>query len=122
MKLRSSGGEFARLLSASDGKFDLYELHRQYRLGGAEILRLVALFERLGIITQRDDGFVELLPGGREKIWAFRKELLLRPERPWAEPQLESSRLCPSEPYLPDLAKIDRQFFLNKIEADQEGG
>lgn len=111
--MKSSSRLFARLLYASVGPLDLYILHDAYQLGPAEIVRLVRLFSRLGVINVLEDGHVELVEGGRTWLWKHRDRLFLDGQRPWARVDVEQRK--PGEPYMPDLAKIDRAFFYAKV-------
>lgn len=115
---RSPIREFARLIYTSDGPFDVYQIHDRYQLGAAQILRLIRLFRRLGLVADLGEGVLEAAPGAKEFIWTNRYRLLLDGSRPWANAGF--SRLDPATPYLPNLAKVDHAFFNSKV-AEKDG-
>lgn len=113
MTRSSSTREMARILYESRDPVDIYTLHERYKLGPSQILRTVRLFKRISLIEELDQGFIALTKGGRERLWHLRYRLLLDGERPWASIDME--RADPAAPYLPDLSKVDRTFFLAKV-------
>jgi len=110
--LRSSIRELARVIYCNPGKVDLYKLHLNYRLSPAEVSFAARYFARIGIADFDGVGFVSR-PEAREWLFKRRRRFFMDGKRPWG--QDERHGIDPSKPYLPNLGKVDRQFFYRKL-------
>ncbi|WP_033926118.1 hypothetical protein [Sphingomonas sp. 35-24ZXX] len=110
--MRSSIRELARAIYFSEGEVDLYSLHISYRLSPAEILYAARFFAKVGLADFDGVHFV-LHRGAREWLFKRRHRFFLEEERPWSIE--ERLGLDPSQPYLPDVGRVDRQFFYRKL-------
>lgn len=116
---RSSVREFSRLLFNSQGEVDLFELHEKYRLAPSTVIRLVRIFSRLGIIKKVGTTSVILVPGGRAALWRRRFKLMYSGNRSWVD--IREPDILPGEPYLPDLGRLDKEFFLRSFSPSEMG-
>jgi hypothetical protein len=114
--MKSSVREFAREIYSSEGVLDLYDLHVKYRLSPSELVRIAALFVRLGLVEQ-DGMCVRRTPGARRWIWERRQRFFLDEERPWA--RLNREGRDPAQPYMPSLAHVNEAFF-RRLAADDD--
>lgn len=114
----SSIKELARELYRSRAPISLYELHRKYGLGPADVSFAARFLARVGAATQ-DGVYVSPTPQTRAWIKGYRHKIFLDERRPWA--MVDRLMRDPNEPYLPDLSKVDRAFFTAKIEKVRQG-
>lgn len=110
--MKTSIKELANLIYTSNGAVDLYILHVNYRLTPSDIAFAARFFNRIGLGDFEGDLFT---PSCNSKAWLHskRQRFFLDPRRPWAS----ASRTIPDpgKPYLPDLKRVDKAFFKNKI-------
>jgi len=113
-----------RCFNVPSGEFALYDLHRDNLLSPGQLSNACRPLEEAGILAIMDAGengpVAHLTPEGREWVVRYRKQLFLRNEtRPWARPPRSSigPSIAMNEPYLPNLKKVKKRFFLSGIEA-----
>lgn len=106
------------------GKLNLYDLHRDNLLSPGQLSNACRPLEEAGVITVEDvpeiGPTVTLTPEGRQWVIHYRKQLFMRnDERPWAYPvkSAQGRSIALNEPYLPNLRRLKKQFFLSGIEA-----
>ena len=110
--MRSSIRELARAIYRDPHAVDLYQLHLRYRLSPAEVSVAVRYFIRVGVISSEGVGIVPR-DGARDWLFERRHRFFMDGNRPWG--QDDRRGVDPSEPYLPNLAKVDRRFFYRKL-------
>lgn len=104
--------EFAREIYSSDGEVKLYSLNEKYGINPIDAIFAAKLFSKYGIGHLDDKKFV-VGDNAREWLDAHRSRFFLDSRKPWSV--IIRKRLNPSEPYMPDLGKIDADFFIKKV-------
>ena len=109
----SSDREVIRFLFARHDWADLYELHLDFGLTPAQVIDIV---ERLvaANLAELDGVRARLKPAGRTWVLAARDEIFLSTHQEWRLNAGQSFKTArdPQSPYLPDLALVDRKFFV----------
>lgn len=110
--MRSSIRELARAIYFSEGEVDLYKLHLDYRLSPVEVSFAARFFVRVGIAELNG---ISLVLRACAKEWLFerRHRFFMQAERRWAHDVRYG--IDPSKPYLPELSRVNREFFYRKL-------
>ncbi|GBR34613.1 hypothetical protein [Gluconobacter kondonii] len=110
--MRSSIRELARVIYFSEGEVDLYKLHLEYRLSPFEVSFAARFFVKVGI-AELDGISLVLRTSAKEWLFERRQRFFMQAKRPWANDLRDG--VDPSEPYLPELSRVDRDFFYRKL-------
>jgi hypothetical protein len=111
--MRSITREMALKLFQSSEPIDLYVFHREYGVEPADVLLAAKFFSKLGVATT-DGPMLVPTPNARTWLHHHRAKFFKDHRRPWAK--ADSRQLRAFEPYLPDLGKIERDFFLGLVD------
>jgi hypothetical protein len=110
----SSDREVIRFLFSKRNWIDLYELHVDFRLSPAQIIDTLERLLPVGL-AERQGAQARLTQQGRDWILAARGEIFFDTDRESWRPssdQLLADKLEFSTPYMPDMALVDRNFFV----------
>lgn len=99
------------LYDASDW-VDLFEVHEAYVLSPAQVQESVERLAKVGYV-ERDGLHARLTEEGREWVVSSRRALFMSPTKDWRRFEIEDRIIAENEPYLPNLKKLDREFFAN---------
>src|SRR5689334_20346450 len=116
MELSSADKELLLALYSTKDWVDLYVLHERFLLSPGQILSSSERFGKLGVL-EADGLRARLTSRGRRWVVEHRNVLLQSGrDRSWTSPSLRPilSRKSAAEPYLPDLRRIDFNFFKNR--------
>lgn len=105
--------EMAKALYASRDPVALYYFHKAYGADPISIVIAARFFERLGIAERQGNS---IAPTSIAKRWIFshRQKFFGETNRPWVH--RIPARVRAFEPYMPELGRIDRKFFVSLID------
>lgn len=109
----STTRELARQLYEAKEPIDLYVLHKKFGTQPAEALLSAKFFAKLGVAKLEG---AMLIPMDHARAWLHqhRAKFFFVGSQPWRRPP--RSRMRAFAPYLPDLAKVERDFFINLLD------
>ena len=109
----SSTRELARQLYEADGAIDLYVLHKRFGAQPAEALLSAKFFVKVGVAKL--EGSI-LYPKEHARAWIHknRAKFFMEGGSPWR--RQSRTRLGAFVPYLPDLAKVERDYFIDLLD------
>lgn len=113
IEIGSAEREILRLLFAASGNYvDLYVLHQRYVLSAAQFSRALRQLEQRGLV-EWDCLKARLTEKGTTWLLRNRKAIFLSVNRPWRDmpDNLKRASVVATEPYLPKLSGVDRNFF-----------
>ncbi|WP_157726805.1 hypothetical protein [Qipengyuania flava] len=100
------------LYDASDWA-DLFEVHQAYVLSPAQVQESIERLAKVGYV-ERDGLHARLTGEGRAWVISSRRSLFMSPLKDWRQFEVEDRIVSENEPYLPNLQKLDKDFFVNR--------
>lgn len=114
MSIPSSKREILIALFQTDDWFDLYQLHKEYKLSPGVLAQSVTFLQNNGLL-ETDGMKVKLTAKGRVWVFLNRKRMFYSVERFWTQPCTnDETRIDANSPYMPRLKSINKNFFTGK--------
>ncbi|WP_417463223.1 hypothetical protein [Kordiimonas sp.] len=114
--MESHAREIISLLYSNADWVDLYLLHEEKKLSPGQVAETLLLLQSEGNCDFNGVS-AKLTTKGRQWVYENRKEIFFNVARSWARKTSSSEvAIAPNEPYMPDLARLDINFFRNLID------
>ncbi|MFH5774394.1 hypothetical protein ACHFJ0_09070 [Paracoccus sp. NGMCC 1.201697] len=112
--MESFDREVISLLYTTDDWVDLYQLHEMKLLSPGQLASTLLMLMKDGL-CEIEGMSARLTAKGRDWVFSKRKEIFLVAARDWARKTSQNPQsIDRDEPYLPDLSRLDVNFFLKR--------